>query len=450
MLQTIVTAAQGDLRQSELPPLLPVQRSATAGDLLSVDTTIRFQTLEGFGGAFTEAAAVNWLGLSGAQRKSALRAYFAEPAEGGHGYSLCRVHMNSCDFALGNYAHVERAGDIELQSFSIARDREALLPLIHAAQQYSTRPLRVLMSPWSPPSWMKSNQRMNGGGHLLPQYRQAWAECFVRFIQAYREEGVDVWGVTVQNEPMAMQAWDSCLYSAEEERDFIGQHLGPTLRRAGLDHIRIIAWDHNRDLLPDRARILYGDPIVRDYLWGLGFHWYGEAMFENVRRVHEAWPEKKLLLTEACQEGGPHRDEWAVGERYGQSMIADLNNSSVGWIDWNLFLNLQGGPNHVGNYCSAPVLIDADTDQWIRQISFDYIGHFTRHIYPGARRVFCAPSFEALEATAWINLDGTLAIIAMNRSPHALDFTMRINASDYEVTLQPHSIATYTGRNQSE
>ena len=184
-----------------------------------------FQTIEGFGGAFTEASATVWQKLAPRKQEQVLRDYFS--ATDGHGYTFCRVHMNSCDFALGNYAHVETPQDVALRSYSIDRDRQALLPMIKAALAVAARPIKLLVSPWSPPAWMKSNGQMNRGGKLLAQYAPAWARCFVRFIQAYEAEGVPIWGVTVQNEPAATQSWDSCLYSAEEERDFVRDHLGP-------------------------------------------------------------------------------------------------------------------------------------------------------------------------------------------------------------------------------
>ena len=218
-------------------------------------------------GAFTEAAAVNWLALSAPRREELLEAYFDR--DRGHGYSLCRVHMGSCDFALGNYSHVETPGDMALDSFSIARDRQALLPFIKAAQRVAGQPLRLLASPWSPPAWMKTNGRMNDGGALRPECRRAWARCYVRFIEAYAAEGVPIWAVSVQNEPMATQRWDSCLYSAEEERDFVRDFLGPELESAGLGTVRILIWDHNRDLMVERANV-YSDPGRRPLRLGHG------------------------------------------------------------------------------------------------------------------------------------------------------------------------------------
>ncbi len=384
---------------------------------------------------------MTWQKLSPVRQDEVLKNYF--DSEQGHGYTLCRVHMNSCDFSLGNYAHVAIPGDVELAGFNIDRDKQALLPFIKAAQRVTKQPIKLLVSPWSPPAWMKSNGQMNNGGFLLPEYRQTWAKCFVRFIQAYAAEGVPVWAVSVQNEPAATQRWDSCIYSAEEERDFVRDHLGPALAAAGLAQIKIVIWDHNRDHLVKRASVVYSDPEAAKYVWGAGFHWYGEHHFEQVQRTHDAWPDKQLLFTEGCQEGGPHTGSWALGERYAHNIINDLNRWTVGWIDWNLVLDETGGPNHGGNLCSAPILVDTANDALMHQSSYYYLGHFTRFIKPGAKRVLCAASRQDLESTAFVNPDGSVAVVVMNRTEQAIAFALHLGTETAATELPPHSIATY-------
>ena len=442
-MRWFLTARDSDARLSEQAPL---QRHHAEHHLpsVAVDTTRAFQTIEGFGGAFTEAAAVTWLKLSPERREAVLRDCF-DPHHG-HGYTLCRVHINSCDFSLGNYAHVEMPGDTELHSFSIERDRQALLPFIKAAQGVAAQPIKLLASPWSPPAWMKSNGQMNHGGKLRPEYAQAWARCYVRFIEEYAKEGVPVWGVSVQNEPAANQRWDSCLYSAEEERDFVRDHLGPELAAAGLGHINIVIWDHNRDLMVERASVVYADAQAAKYVWGTGFHWYGESHFDHVQLVHDAWPDKHLLFTEGCQEGGTHRGSWDLGERYAHSMINDLNCWTVGWIDWNLLLDEHGGPNHVGNFCSAPILADTAHDALQHQSSYWYIGHFTRFVKPGAKRMLCAASRLDLEAAAFVNPDDSVAVVVLNRTEASIPFALRIGAQTLAAELPARSIATCTTR----
>jgi len=440
-MRVFLTARFGTARLSEQPQSQRPGKAAAEGEVW-VQADKAFQTLEGFGGAFTEAAAVTWQKLSPHCQAQVLRDYFDRDT--GHGYALCRVHMNSCDFALGNYAHVETPGDVELSSFNIDRDQQALLPFIKAAQRVAGQTIKLLVSPWSPPAWMKSNGQMNQGGHLLPQYRQAWAQCFVRFIHAYEAQGVPIWAVTVQNEPAATQPWDSCIYSAEEERDFVRDFLGPALHEAKLGHVKIVIWDHNRNRLVERASVAYSDPQAARFIWGAGFHWYGENHFEQVQLVHDAWPDKQLLFTEGCQEGGPHRGSWDLGERYAHSMINDLNRWTVGWIDWNLLLDETGGPNHVGNLCSAPLLLDTANDALLHQSSYYYIGHFSRFIRPGARRLLCAATKQDLECTAFVNPDGAIAVVVLNRTENPIGFKLRVGALTTTQELPARAIATYS------
>lgn len=439
-MRCMLTAQVGGATLAEQPAPPEAAPDDEALPRVWVDTTRRFQTLLGFGGAFTEAAAVTWQKLGPEHRAEVLRACF-DPLQG-HGYTLCRVHMNSCDFALGHYAHAEVPDDWALDHFNVDRDRQALLPFIQAALRAAGRPIRLLVSPWSPPAWMKTNGAMNGGGRLRPECSAVWAQCFVRFIQAYQAEGVPVWGVSVQNEPMATQRWDSCLYSAEEERDFVRNHLGPALEQAGLDHVKIVIWDHNRDGLVERASVVYADPQAARYVWGAGFHWYVEDQFDQVQLAHDAWPDKQLLFTEGCQEGGPHTGSWALGERYARSIINDLNRWTVGWIDWNLLLDETGGPNHVGNFCSAPLLADTVADRLMPQSSYAYIGHFARFIRPGAQRVLCAASRQVLETTAFANTDGSVATVVMNRSEQPAGFVLRIDDQRVRVDLPARAITT--------
>lgn len=400
----------------------------------------QFQTILGIGGAFTEAAAVTLSRLSKKNQQRVLEAYFGHD---GHGYSLCRTHIQSCDFSLGNYTYVPTPGDTQLKSFTIDRDRKALLPMIREAMRVAGRPITLFASPWSPPAWMKTTGQMNGGGKLKPEFRQAWADCFVRYIQEYQREGVAIWGLTVQNEPEAAMRWDSCLWTAQEERDFVRDYLGPTLERAGLGDVKIIIWDHNRDQMVRRASVAYSDPKASAYIWGTGFHWYAGDIFDNVRLHHDAWPDKHLLFTEGCQEFGTHFRSWAPGERYARSMIMDFNRWAEGWVDWNLLLDLAGGPNHVDNMCSAPILADTQNDRVHLQSSYYYIGHFARFIRPGAKRVLCSCTRDDIEATAFQNPDRTVAVIVLNRTDEKKNLLLHVGDSEALIQAPGHSISTY-------
>jgi glucosylceramidase len=264
----------------------------------------------------------------------------------------------------------------------------------------------------------------------------------VRFIRAYEAEEVPIWAVMVQNEPMAEQRWDSCLCSADEERDFVRDHLGPALHEAGLGHVKIIIGDHTRDLMVERARVVYSDADAARYVWGTGFHWYGEERFDQVQQVHDAWPDKHLLFTEGCQEGGPHLGSWAVGERYARNIFNDLNRWTVGWIDWNLLLDERGGPNHVGNYCSAPIMADTARGALMHQSAYWVLGHFSRFIRPGAPRVLCVSALE-IDATALINPAASAVVVAANRHDRSLGYALRIDGQAWRFELPPRSMATF-------
>ena len=289
---------------------------------------------------------------------------------------------------------------------------------------------------------MKTNNEMNNGGKLKEEFRQLWADYYAAYITAMEENDVKIWGVTVQNEPAVAQTWDSCEYTAEEERDFVKNYLGPTLQRAGYGDKKIIIWDHNRDMIVERASAVLSDPEAAQYVWGTGNHWYVSEEFENLSKVHEQFPDKHLLFTEGCIEGGVQLGAWGTGERYARNIIGDMNNWLEGFIDWNLVLNEQGGPNHVGNYCDAPIIADTERDVVHFNSSYYYIGHFSKYIRPGAKRVKVNSSAESLSLTAFKNNPNEIVVVLLNETEE--DQSTKIEMQDYysEVHLPKRSITT--------
>ncbi|MHC4855781.1 MAG: glycoside hydrolase family 30 protein, partial [Planctomycetota bacterium] len=384
--------------------------------------------------------------LPEATQKEFLSAYYDTKA--GIGYTLARTPIHSCDFSSSSFTYVSDE-DKELKSFSIDHDRQYRIPLIKQAIQAAGGELPLYASPWSPPAFMKSNKDMLHGGKLLPEYYESWALYYTKFIKAYEKEGIPIWGITVQNEPMAVQRWESCIYTAVEERDFLKNHLGPTLEREGLGDINIIVWDHNRDLITNRANTIFEDPEASKYAWGIGFHWYevwagGEYMYENLARIKESYPDKKLVFTEGCVESFDAKEyqRWSNGERYGQSMINDFNQGTVGWTDWNILLDETGGPNHVGNFCFAPIHADTQKGKLIYTPSYYYIGHFSKFIRPNAKRVSTVSSRSHLLTTSFINENGKIATIVMNHSDQKITYKLFIGLQAVEETILPHSIQT--------
>lgn len=411
------------------------------GGIIAVDSNQEFQEILGFGGAFTEAAAVTLATLDAKEREEALKAYFDK--EQGLGYNLGRVHIHSCDFALGNYTYIEE-GDKELKTFDISHDDEFIIPMIKDATTIAKEKLQILASPWSPPAFMKNTKEMNYGGKLLDEYKDSWANYYVKYIDEMEKRDIPIWGVSVQNEPAAIQSWDSCIYTAEEERDFVKNHLGPIMEKSGYSDKSILIWDHNRDVIVERASTVLADPEANKYIWGVGNHWYVSEEFENLSIIKNMFPDKHILFTEGCVEFGIYGTEsrWENAEMYGRNMIGDFNNWSEGWIDWNLFLNEIGGPNHVENYCEAPIMIDRNEKELIYNCSYYYIGHFSKHIKKGAKRISSCLNEDKLYSASFKNPDGSIVVIIQNEG-WIKEVSLVVDGLGCDLILPDHSITTY-------
>lgn len=398
----------------------------------------QFQKFLGIGGAITDASAEVFSKLSMDKQEEFLKAYFSEE---GINYNIIRTSIHSSDFGLGSHTYIEE-GDKELKTFSIEKDKVKRIPMIKRATALIEDDLVFYASPWSPPAFMKTNNHMLQGGKLLPEYYQTWADYFVKFIEAYEAEGIPVWGVTIQNEPMATQRWESCIYTANEERDFLKNNLGPTFEKNGLGDKNIVVWDHNRDLISHRANTIFEDPEASKYAWGIGFHWYetwtgGDPKYDNLKNINKSFPTKNLLFTEGCQEkfDPAEYERWSNAERYGNSMINDFNSGTVGWTDWNILLNENGGPNHVQNFCFAPIHADTRTNELIYTPTYYYIGHFSKFIAPNAKRISTTTSRSTLESTSFQNPDGQIVTVVMNKTDNPITFKLIIEDSQVKLSI---------------
>jgi len=411
-----------------------------------VDPSKTFQTIIGIGGAITDAAAETCAKLPECKQQELLRAYY--DAEQGIGYTMARTSIHSCDFSSQSYTYVQE-NDATLDSFTIAHDLTYRIPLIKKAMQTAGGQLTLLASPWSPPAWMKTNVSMLKGGTLLPEYQQSWANYFVKFIHAYEKEGVPIWGLTVQNEPMASQTWESCLFTGEEESEFIKNYLGPTLHQNGFHDKKLIAWDHNRDLIYQRACAVLNDVDAAKYVWGIGYHWYetwtGSGMlFDNLKKVKEAFPATNLIFTEGCIEKFDFNriEDWKLGEIYGHSMVNDFNAGATAWLDWNVLLDETGGPNHVGNFCFAPIIADTQRGELHYTNSYYYLGHFSKFVKPNAKRIISSSNRDSLQTTAFINPDGSTVVIVLNTREIEIEYHLWIAGKAAAVKSLPRSIST--------
>jgi len=448
MISVYTTAKDTDQRLSLTDKLKFVSKVQPTENQISifVNTQKRFQEFLGIGGSFTDASAEVFAKLDAQKQEEFLTAYYDKNK--GIGYSLARTTIHSSDFGSASHTYIEE-GDKTLETFSIDKDKELRIPLIKRATEVAGGELLLYASPWSAPAFMKSNNNMLRGGKLLPEYYAAWAKYYTKFIEAYEKEGMPIWGISIQNEPMATQTWESMIYTAEEERDFLKNHLGPTMEEAGYGDKNIIVWDHNRDLMVNRANVIFGDPEASKYAWGIGYHWYetwagGESMHDNLALVKASYPDKQILFTEGTVErfDETRYQYWPNAERYGRSMIKDFNVGNVGWTDWNLLLDHTGGPNHVSNFCFAPIHADTRTGELIYTPTYYYIGHFSKFVRPGAKRVSTSSSRSVLLATSFINEDNKMATIVMNETDSAISFDFIVDTQKVALTIPARSMQT--------
>ncbi|HEX6181633.1 MAG TPA: glycoside hydrolase family 30 protein [Chitinophagaceae bacterium] len=445
---TVFTTAQGtNMRFAKAGELSfqQLKQPLESEPCVFVDASKTFQTMMGFGGAITDASAETFAKLPGTAQEELLKAYYDAT---GLAYAIARTNMNSCDFSSGSYTYVAD-NDKELNTFNLAKDEQFKLPMIKRAFAAANGKLSLYISPWSPPAWMKDNNNMLQGGKLKDEYKQSWANYYVKFIKGLEAKGIPVWGLTVQNEPMAKQRWESCIFTAEDERDFIKLYLGPTLEKNGLSNKKLIAWDHNRDLIFQRASVVLNDADAARYIWGFGFHWYetwtgSDMQFDNLKKVAESFPDKNLVFTEGCQEkfNWDRLSDWALGEKYGYSIINDFNNGTVAWTDWNILLDEKGGPNHANNFCFAPVHADTRTGKLVYTNAYYYIGHFSKFIKPGAKRIISSANRDKLQTTAFQNPDGSIAVVVMNTTDEKIAYKVWMKGQAAPTTVLPHSINT--------
>lgn len=440
------TSANTDLRLTKTDQLsfIDDDQPLESEVAIFVNPKKQFETFWGIGGAISDASAEVFAKLSPSKQEELINAYYSK--EDGIGYSIARTNIHSCDFSSESYTYVSDE-DKELSSFDIQHDREYRIPMIKRAIATAGGELPLYVSPWSPPAFMKDTKEMLRGGKLLPEFYDSWALYYAKFIKEYEKENIPIWGLTIQNEPMAVQRWESCIYTAEEERDFLKNHLGPTMEREGLGDKNIVVWDHNRDLIVDRANIIFSDPEAAKYAWGTGFHWYetwagGEHMYENLTKVNESFPDKNLLFTEGCVESFDSNKYqfWPNAERYGRSMINDFNSGTVGWTDWNILLDHNGGPNHVGNFCFSPIHANTDTGELIYTPSYYYIGHFSKFIRPNAKRVSTSSSRSHILSTSFLNDNGSMTTVVMNQTDNEIEYKLFIERKAVKLIIQPHSI----------
>ncbi len=489
MARVYQTSRSGD-KLSDKGPLALTSAAGATRTVISVFPTRTRQRVLGFGGALTESSATALARLSPEARKGVIDAYFSSE---GAGYTLTRTHIASCDFSVEPYEYSTNEGPT-LADFSIAHDRRALLPLLQDALATSGGRLKVVAAAWSAPAWMKTppklfvrpsaeNDFKGEDPKLRPEHYATYALYLAKYLQAYAAEGVPVWGLSPQNEPLGNGgAWETMGWDAEEMRTFIRDHLGPRLEREGLD-TKLMIFDHNKGPVDGDAvqwvNTILGDPQAAKYVWGTALHWYASTVdpyAEAIDAIHALDPSRAILGSEATTDGltdrkaappspeyrdswlkddyywtksaydwgywwlsGPARDAHPVYEpvyRYARDIIVGLNHWYVGWIDWNVVLDEKGGPNHASNFCAAPVMVNGDTQEIYYSPLFYVMQHFSKFIRPDAQIIASevtlgegvslagydgAPT-DGLLATAAKNTDGSVAVVLFNQTARVIAY----------------------------
>ncbi len=449
--------------------LLNREATGPSESKITLQPQTRFQTITGFGGSFTEASASLLNRLGDANRKKIIDAYFGPE---GARYSLTRTHMNSCDFSLGQYSYAPVEGDLQLDHFTIEEDREDIIPMIKEAMAASEEGFKILASPWTAPPWMKDNKDWKGG-KLLPEYYDTWALFFSKYVEAYRKEGIDIWGFTVENEPLGNDNnWESMHFTPEEMTDFVLEHLGPRLEQDGHD-VKILGYDQNREHLKEWVDVMFREEATSKYFDGTAVHWYAstfEVFPEALQYAHHKAPGKHLIQSEACvdAEVPKWRDDqwywskeatdwgwdWAPEDqkhlhpkyvpvyRYARDIIGCLNNWVDGWIDWNMVLDRQGGPNWFENWCVAPVIVDPEQDEVYFTPLYYTMAHFSRFIRPGAVRIGVGKTDASLQVTAAENPDGSLVVVVLNQDTQSKQFELVLEGRSRVVEIDARALQT--------
>lgn len=409
-------------------------------EVLNIYEEIQDQTLEGFGGAITDAAGYVFSLMDEKQKDELLTMYFDETQMG---YSQVRIHMDSCDFSTCMYEADSDEKDEKLERFSFDHTEKYILPLLDAAEKKAGKKLKIMLSAWSPPAYMKTNGKRKKGGSLKPQYRRRWAEYLCRYVEEFRKRDYRVVRMSIQNEPKAVQKWDSCIYTATQEKEFLRDYLVPVFSEHGISDIEFFIWDHNKERLYERARDII-DETTDHLVTGVAFHWYSGDHFETLDLVRKCFPDKKLILSESCLEFGKYdkEDQLTNAERLAHDMIGNLNHGMVGFYDWNILLDEEGGPNHTGNFCDAPYLYHRDKKELMQRRCLRYYWHFMHFIRSGAVRLATTCYTDKLDLTAWKNTDGEVVFVLVNASEQKTKNYLRFAGEVFSIEMEPHSIVS--------
>jgi len=519
--EILLTSAEGD-KLNEMENVT-FKAGKAEGIVISIYPDSIKQTIDGIGTSFTESSAFVLAHLEKERRREVMEKIFGEK---GADFTLTRTHIGACDFTVkGRYSYANKS-DAELRSFNISEDTKGfkqaeypgikdesydLLPMIKEAiaikqAQYDGE-LRIVSSAWTAPKWMKDieqwyipgapeNNWQGTGGSLKKEYISTYADYLVKYLDAYKTEGVDIWGLTPVNEPHGNNGqWESMNFTPESQNEFIKNFLGPKLQTAGYDNTKLLIFDQNRDGLEDWANVIFADQETSQYVDGAAVHWYESTnkVYEDVfEKVHTQYPDQSIIHTEGCiddlgkdapegvtdPEGYKESNwfdnddfwwsksatDWAYSvtwqgvnvkdhpmyvpvHRYARNIIVSLDHWANGWIDWNVVLDKDGGPNHVGNFCGAPIMIDTDAQNVYYTPIFYVLAQFSRTIRPGDRAVQTEKQLidlgnDDLHACATLNSENILSIQVLNTTDTRISYKLQIGKQYAEIEIMANAVQT--------
>ena len=520
--EILLTSESGDKMAPQ--ENVPFRDGTAEGVVIRIQPEIVKQTIDGIGTSFTESSAFVLAHLDPQKRREVMERIYGES---GANFSLTRTHVGACDFCVdGKYSYADQKDDIKLESFTIAPDKEGfkradhpgiadesydLLPMIQEALAIKSgqpdRELRIIASAWTAPAWMKDietwyipgapeNNWQGSGGRLKAAYIPTYADYLVKYLDAYKAEGVNIWGLTPVNEPHGNNGqWESMHFSPETQNEFIKKHLGPKLKSSQYGDIKLLAYDQNRDGLEHWTDVIFGDPQTAPFVYGVAVHWYESTfkVYEDVfERVHQKFPDFAIIHTEGCiddlgkpapngvtdperyQESGwfdnddfwwnPNATDWAYSvtwegvkvedhpiytpvHRYARNIIVSLDHWMRGWVDWNIVLDQNGGPNHVGNFCGAPIMIDTESKQVYYTPIYYVLAQFSKTIRPGDKAVQTEKQLadlgsDDLHACATVNRDNLLSVQLLNTTKVPIRYQLQIGGRYAEITIAANAVQT--------
>ncbi|XP_053995607.1 lysosomal acid glucosylceramidase-like [Hylaeus anthracinus] len=420
---------------------------------INLDSSKKYQKILGFGGAITDSAGINIKKLSPAAQEQLLRSYY-DPKTGSK-YTLGRVPIGSTDFSTRPYTYDDTEDDVTLEHFALApEDYNYKIPIMKKAVKLSPKIL-FISATWTPPKWMKTNNKNTGFlGSLKNKYYQTYADYILKFLDEYKKNGLDIWAVSTGNEPInaliPLDPLSSMGWTPNTVGKWVANNLGPTLNQSQHDTL-IFALDDQSIFLPWYVDQIARNEKANNYIAGIASHWYADVTIPltldtALDATHRTFPDKFLLMTEACVGSLEIRPvnlgAWDRGERYISSIIDYMNHWYVGWMDWNIALDERGGPTYINNFVDSPIIVNGTSDEFYKQPMYYALKHFSRFVDRDSDRISISNAL-LIKSTAFLTPSNEIVVVLYNSGP--LTEYMTLNdpqKGSLCLTLSPHSFNT--------